>query len=173
MVDGTWVRLIDGTSFSRFEGSRLSVGASVVVKAFRQDLGNIEVEIVLACRPKPSRPRRAAPLVSICGAPVKKQDRPKWLMHISECTGLISADKAVAMRLATKYARERAGAFPAVARLAADLGVSKSTVERALRRLQTAGFVKIISGRKSGRVNHYFITWPAPTGTNVTTFQRA
>jgi hypothetical protein len=172
IINGTWILLIDGKSFALFEETRLQAGTAVSVKAFRPECGNIDVELVLGVRPKPSRPRKVFPIASVSGALVTKKDRPKWLMQVSGCTGLTSADRAVAMRLATKYARERAAAFPAVARLAADLSVSKSTVERGLARLRTAGFVKIVSGRKSGRVNHYFITWPAPADSNVTPLQR-
>jgi hypothetical protein len=164
---GTWILTIAGMVFDLFEQHSQQVGAIVSVKAWRPNLAHFAREIILVERPRPAKPRKAMPAAASCGDPVAKKDRAKWQTELGDCRELRPADKAVAQRLVNKYARGSC-AFPAVKRLAYDLNVSKRTIERAIIRLAHAGFIRVASGRKAGRVNNYTLTWPAPVVTNVT-----
>jgi|SRR5258705_838958 hypothetical protein len=103
----------------------------------------------------------ARPFVVPCGADVERTDRLKWLSAVTGRPFLSLAAMALAARLMAKYADRQGVAYPSVGRLARDLGVSLSTMNRAVAELHRAGFIDIVSGKKGGRPNHYTLTWPA------------
>jgi hypothetical protein len=127
--------------------------------------------VTLADRPAPKRLVRRATPTAKSGAAVRKDERPKWSMKVAESRDLRPVDKAIAMLLVNKFARA-SGAFPAIATIAGILTVSTRTVDRGLCRLGRAGFLRIVSGKKIGRPNHYTMTWPIPAETNVTSIHQ-
>jgi hypothetical protein len=165
--NGTWVTLIDGIVFELFAQRSPTVGAVVEVKAWREGIGHFSREVTLVQRPAQKRTTRRAAETAKCGVPVRKDERPKWSMRVAENRDLRPVDKAIAMLLVNKFARGSA-AFPAIATIADILTVSTRTVDRGLDRLSRAGFLRIVSGKKIGRPNHYTVTWPVSAETNVT-----
>ena len=55
------------------------------------------------------------------------------------------------------YSNKIGECFPSRKRIAADLGISRSTIERALKELAISGWIKITSGKRKGTVNHYLL----------------
>jgi DNA-binding MarR family transcriptional regulator len=105
--------------------------------------------------------RRPKPFMVPCGADVDRTERLKWLSALTGRPFLSLAAKALAARLMAKYADRQGVAYPSIGRLARDLGVSLSTMNRTVAELHRAGFIDIVSGKKGGRPNHYTLTWPA------------
>jgi hypothetical protein len=102
-----------------------------------------------------------------CGASVTRNERFKWLSRITGDPRLLPMDKALAARLVLYYLNRKGEAYPAHDTLANGLSVSVSSVKRSIVKLQRAGLLRVISGRKRGRSNCYSLSWPNDPGSNV------
>jgi hypothetical protein len=74
---------------------------------------------------------------------------------------LTARARDLAMRLASRYANAANILWPGRARLAHDLGVAVATIDRAKALLGHRGWLKWMSGRRTGETNRYWLTWPA------------
>jgi hypothetical protein len=162
---GDWVLTVDGIGFDLFERRGAPAGRCIIVVTHRPGLGTRSIQIVLAppARPKPPTKQRRPDYPQIaCGAHLLgKKQRPMWQTAMQDDPALIGRDRDVAARIATKYADDANMAWPSIVKLARDLRISESSVKRAIRRLHHRGWLKVMSGRCTGSVNHYWLTWPA------------
>jgi hypothetical protein len=120
----------------------------------------------LVLMPPPARTRRerlplpAYPQVA-CGRRLGAKQRLQWQTAMQVDHALFARDRDVAARLATKYADRHNLAWPSRATLARDLATSVSTIHRSIARLVRRGWMRVISGRRTGESNRYMLTWPA------------
>ena len=70
-------------------------------------------------------------------------------------------------RSETQSKPRKGEAYPAHDTLANELSVSVSSVKRSIIKLQRAGILHVVSGRKRGRSNCYSLFWPSDSGSNV------
>jgi len=161
--DGTWVLLANQMTFKAFEARGMPAGSVVSIKAFRPGFGDLDVTITLVDQPKPKRaPRRASrsrvPLAE-CGRPITRDDRPKWLMELSQNAYLSTAARTIGTFLCNRAIRDNGSTdeWP-VKRIAKCVGLSRRTVERSIGELHRAGLVAIASGRRARRNNIYTCT---------------
>jgi hypothetical protein len=161
---GDYVIEINTATFEAFHAGGLQPGTRAVIKAWR-DGQVIWGEATISLRPKPARKEKLS--VVPCGADVARNDRLKWLTHVTGDPVLLVADKALAARLMVRYANRSGVSWPGIKRLAADLGVARRTIDYSIQRLHRAGYVDIKSGKKEGRSNEYTLTWPALSSANV------
>jgi Helix-turn-helix domain len=96
--------------------------------------------------------------------PTRRSPTIAWRIPVRE-SDLDTAAKAVAYTLST-YMNGRAVAFPSKETLAAGASVSKRAADRAVERLQLAGFLLVAKtkGRTSNRYAAALPTLSAPTG---------
>jgi hypothetical protein len=159
LVNGDYVVSLNGQSYEALHADIPPIGSKVAVKAVRNGVV-IWTEITVVRKLKPVT--KAVPVAVPCGAPVKRKERPQWLMRVTGMSGLTALDKALATRLTVRYVNREGIAYPGIDRLAGDLGVARSSIERAITRLRRAGFLVVTSGRAVGRSNSYTLTWPDP-----------
>jgi hypothetical protein len=157
LVTGDYVVSLNGKSYEALQADVPPIGSKVAVKAVRNGVV-IWTEITVGRKPKPIT--KTLPPAVPCGAPVKRSERLQWLMRVTGMSGLTALDKALAARLMVRYVNRDGVAYPSIDRLAGDLDVTRSSIERAITRLCCAGFVAVTSGRAAGRSNNYTLTWP-------------
>jgi hypothetical protein len=162
---GDWVLSIDGVGFDSFERRGAPVGRYITVVTYRPGIGTRSTQIELAppARPKPPTKQRKPdyPQVACSARLASKRQRPLWQTAMQDDPALIGRDRDVAARIATKYANDANMAWPSIAKLARDLRISASSVKRAIGHLHHRGWLKVMSGRSTGTVNYYWLTWPA------------
>lgn len=94
-----------------------------------------------------------------------------WRTSITE-SGLSAVARHVALTLALYMSDKGDSAFPSMETLADDTGLAKSTVVKAIRILEEAGYLIVMRapGKRGGRtrVNHYRATIPRRTVTETT-----
>jgi Helix-turn-helix domain len=165
IASGDWMLMLNGECIDIFEARGAPVGTHVCATWHRPGIGLLAAELVLV--PPPARKRRerqARPTIYPQVAPGRRlgsKERLQWQTAMQSDSALRAQDRDVANRLATKYADRRNMAWPSRATLARDLNSSIRTVHRSIVRLVWRGWLKVISGRRTGESNRYVLTWPA------------
>jgi hypothetical protein len=165
IIGGDYVVSIDGERLDVWDAHGAPVGTSVHVVGYRPTAGRWAVDVILASRPacqrlqRPSRPT-TYPQVA-CGRRLGAKERLKWEAEMYDDLALTARARDLAMRLAAKYANAANVSWPGRARLARDLGVAVITIDRAKALLGRRGWLKWLSGRRTGETNRYWLTWPA------------
>jgi membrane-associated protease RseP (regulator of RpoE activity) len=173
LKSGDFVKNVDGIPLAKFNESPPLAGTSVIVEAHRKGLGDLKFEVVLAETPaiKPKSrakpPRQPMPGAVACGARVTPTERPRWLNQCTGHPGLQPVDKALAARIVSKYVNKSGKCWPGHTLLASDMGVSVSTIQRSIARLNRSGLVAVACGRGRGTSNTYEITWPGQAGSKI------
>ena len=67
-------------------------------------------------------------------------DAIKWAWKQS--TGLKSTEKYLLIYLSDRYNEEQGFAWPSISRMSKDTGISKSSIKRALNRLEALGYIR-------------------------------
>jgi hypothetical protein len=163
--NGTWVMLMNQMTFEAFEARRAPVGTTVSVKAFRPGLGHVHPTLTLVDRPKikrePRRGNRSRIPLAEAGAVVSRSERPKWLGQLCRSAYLSPAARLLGCFFANVAVRNDGWARQwSLDRLVKDLGITQSTLQRSIRELQQAGYLRFNSGRHARRNNSYALAWP-------------
>jgi hypothetical protein len=163
IISDDWVVSLDGECLDLWEQHGAAVGACIHVTGYRA--GPWALEVVLGSRPaRQLRQRQPRPMSFpqvTAGRRVGPKERLQWQAALSEDPALPARAIALAVRLSAKYADKYNAAWPGRARLARDLGVTVSTIDRMKARLSVRGWLKWMSGRRTGETNRYWMTWPA------------
>jgi hypothetical protein len=166
IMSGDYVVSIDGESLDVWDAHGAPVGAHVHVVCYRPAAAAHQTaDVVLAPRParqrrqRPPRPARHPQVVS--GRRLGTKQRLQWQQAMGTDHALTARARDVARELATHYADRTNIAFPGRATLARDLGVSVRTIDRAVTTLRHRGWIRVVSGRRTGEANRYILTWPA------------
>jgi hypothetical protein len=107
------------------------------------------------------------------GATISRQDRPRWLGQLARSVYLSAAARVVALFLCNCAVRDDGKTDRwSVRGLALDVGLSEATIKNAMNELQRAGYLRIVSGRRSRRNNSYILTWPQPSAQTNLVFLR-
>ncbi len=78
-----------------------------------------------------------------------------WLKLCARYPNLSGSDYAVAIALSTYLNSKTGNAWPSLQRLATDTNRNRSTVSRAVKRLEALGLIEVIHGRGRKKVNRY------------------
>jgi hypothetical protein len=162
---GAWVALCNQRTLEAFDAEREPVGTAVVVKYFHPRTGWQHVTLTLTARPKakraPRRGNRARIAFVEAGAIVTRTERPRWLGLLCYASFLSPAARLLGTFLVNVAVRNDGWTQQwSLGRLVRDLGISRATVQRSIRELQQAGFLRFSSGRHVRQNNSYAMTWP-------------
>jgi hypothetical protein len=165
IITGDWIVSLDDERSDLWEEHGAPVGSRVRVIAYRSAIGPYTVDVVLApqaARMPRQRQRRPDTYPKVAaGRHLGAKERLQWESAMYDDPALTARARDLAMRLAARYANARNMAWPSRATLARDLHVSTDTIDRARKRLTDRGWVKWMSGRRTGESNRYWLTWPA------------
>lgn len=162
---GAWVALCNQRTLEAFDAGLEPIGTVVAVKCFHPRTGWLHPTLTLTARPKvkraPRRGNRARVPLAEAGSIITRCERPKWLGQLCRGAYLSPAARLLGCFLCNVAVRNDGWASAwSLDRLASDLGISQATVQRAIRELQAAGFLRFSSGRQVRRNNSYALTWP-------------
>jgi PDZ domain len=165
IASGDWVLTLNGERIDVFSARGAPVGTHVCVTWHHPGNGMLAAPLILV--PPPARKRRerqAQPTIypqMASGRRLGAKERLQWQTAMQSDHALVARDRDVANRLATKYADRRNMAWPSRTTLSRDLRVSIRTVHRSILQLVWRGWMRVISGRRTGESNRYLLTWPA------------
>lgn len=164
LLTGDCIESIDGGSLVTFLVGPPAVGTTVRVKAYRP--GRAEpflFEVTLIEPPKPQRaprPSRARTPQVDCGRTAFRRDRPKWETKLAT-SGLTPRAVQLGIWLANVVIRDNGTTTnTSIKSMMKALRCATSTICRALRELNQAGFLGIESGRKEQVINKLTTTFP-------------
>lgn len=92
------------------------------------------------------------------------RNRLRWLDALSVDPSISMADFRVAFRVSTYINRDLGYAWPSVATLAAEVGLSERAVQYSLRKLTSTGALETVSGGGRGKTNRYRLASKTPNG---------
>ncbi len=156
---GDFVVSINGMTYDAFHSALPIAGTVFKIVAWRKRFGLFTVLGQLGPLPKhPSESSSASP-TNAPGRPVMKTERPFFMQgYISKHPDLEALDTRLLSLLLNHEGPK--GIIPKRVTLARTLRRSLSTIDRALRRCERAGVLRVESGKSTRRSNDYFVTWP-------------